>query len=65
MQEAPAQIPWFHTCFLLDRIADSEAFREPAILDSRWTPTAAACLLRKHGSGVVWPLTLAQAGAGQ
>lgn len=43
---------------------------EPVLLvddmvDSRWTLTVAACLLRKHGTGAVWPLTLAQAGAGQ
>ena len=31
------------------------------IVDSRWTFTVAAWLLRKHGSGEVWPLALAQA----
>ena len=35
------------------------------MVDSRWTLTIAAWLLRSHGSGVVWPLALAQAGAGQ
>lgn len=43
---------------------------EPVLLvddmvDSRWTLTHAAWLLRSHGSGEVWPLALAQAGAGQ
>ena len=43
---------------------------EPVLLvddmvDSRWTLTVAAWLLRSHGSGEVWPLALAQAGAGQ
>jgi ATP-dependent DNA helicase RecQ len=32
------------------------------IVDSRWTLTFAAWLLRSHGSGEVWPLTLAQTG---
>lgn len=31
------------------------------ILDSGWTLTMAGCLLRQHGSGVVYPFTLAQA----
>ncbi|MDE0271712.1 MAG: RecQ family ATP-dependent DNA helicase [Gammaproteobacteria bacterium] len=30
------------------------------IVDSRWTLTVAAWLLRSHGSGEVWPLALAQ-----
>ena len=43
---------------------------EPVLLvddmvDSRWTLTAAAWLLRSHGSGEVWPLALAQTGPGQ
>jgi len=32
------------------------------MVDSRWTMTVAAWLLRKHGSGQVYPLTLAQIG---
>jgi ATP-dependent DNA helicase RecQ len=32
------------------------------VVDSGWTMTVAAWLLRHHGSGVVWPLALAQAG---
>lgn len=32
------------------------------MVDSRWTLTVAAWLLRTHGSGEVWPLVLAQAG---
>jgi ATP-dependent DNA helicase RecQ len=34
------------------------------MVDSGWTLTIAAWLLRLHGSGRVWPLALAQAGAG-
>jgi ATP-dependent DNA helicase RecQ len=42
---------------------------EPVLLvddmvDSRWTLTIAAWLLRSNASGEVWPLALAQAGAG-
>jgi ATP-dependent DNA helicase RecQ len=32
------------------------------VVDSRWTFTVAAWLLRSHGCGEVWPLALAQAG---
>jgi ATP-dependent DNA helicase RecQ len=32
------------------------------MVDSRWTLAVAAWLLRKHGSGEVWPLALAQTG---
>jgi ATP-dependent DNA helicase RecQ len=40
---------------------------EPVLLiddmvDSRWTLTVSAWLLRTHGSGAVWPLALSQAG---
>lgn len=35
------------------------------IVDSRWTLTVAAHLLRRHGSGAVIPLVLAQAGQGE
>ena len=43
---------------------------EPVLLvddtvDSRWTLTVAAWLLRSHGSGEVWPLVLARKGGGQ
>lgn len=34
------------------------------MVDSRWTLTAAAWLLRSNGSGEVWPLVLAQTGPG-
>jgi len=42
---------------------------EPVLLvddmvDSRWTLTVAAWLLRSHESGEVWPLALAQTGSG-
>ena len=32
------------------------------MVDSRWTLTIAAWLLRSHGSGMVWPLALAETG---
>lgn len=32
------------------------------MVDSRWTLTVSAWLLRNHGSGAVWPLALAQSG---
>ena len=35
------------------------------MVDSRWTFTVAAWLLRSHGSGEVWPLALAQTGRNQ
>ncbi len=35
------------------------------MVDSRWTLTIAAWLLRSQGAGEVWPLALAQAGGGQ
>jgi ATP-dependent DNA helicase RecQ len=35
------------------------------LVDSRWTLTVAAWLLRSGGSGVVWPLALALAGGGE
>ena len=35
------------------------------MVDSGWTLTVAAWLLRSQGSGEVWPLVLAQAGGGR
>lgn len=35
------------------------------MVDSRWTLTVSAWLLRTHGSGEVWPLALAEAGTNQ
>jgi ATP-dependent DNA helicase RecQ len=32
------------------------------MVDSRWTLTVSAWLLRKNGGGLVWPMTLSQAG---
>ena len=48
---------------------DDELPAGPVILvddmvDSRWTFTVSAWLLRSHGSGEVWPLALAQVGSG-
>ena len=34
------------------------------MVDSRWTLTVAAWLLRSHGSGVVWPLAVASTSHG-
>ena len=35
------------------------------MVDSRWTLTVAAWLLRSHGSGEAWPLALALSSHGQ
>ena len=35
------------------------------IVGSRWTFTVAAWLLRRHGTGEVWPLALSSLGRGQ
>ena len=35
------------------------------MVDSRWTLTVAAWLLRSHGSGEVWPFALALASQGR
>ena len=32
------------------------------MVDSRWTLTVSAWLLRRSGSGAVWPMVLAQTG---
>jgi ATP-dependent DNA helicase RecQ len=50
-------------------LVEQELRGEPVLLvddmvDSRWTLTVAAWLLRSHGSGEVWPFALAQAGGG-
>jgi ATP-dependent DNA helicase RecQ len=50
-------------------LAAGELPGEPVLLvddlvDSRWTLTVSAWLLRSNGCGEVWPLVLAQAGAG-
>ncbi len=51
-------------------IVDEDMLAGPVLLvddivDSRWTFTIAAWLLRSHGAGEVWPLALAEAGGGQ
>lgn len=35
------------------------------MVDSRWTFTVASWLLRKHGSGNVWPIALSETGSGE
>ena len=42
-------------------VPDTPVLLVDDILDSGWTLTMAGCLLRQHGSGVVYPFTLAQA----
>jgi ATP-dependent DNA helicase RecQ len=51
-------------------VVEEAVLGEPVLLvddlvDSRWTLTTAAWLLRSQGSGEVWPFALAQAGAGR
>ena len=47
--------------FSLDRSPSGPVLLVDDMVDSRWTLTVAAWLLRSHGSGVVWPLALALA----
>ena len=42
------------------RIPDGPVLLVDDMVDSKWTITVASFLLRKHGSGPVWPLALAQ-----
>jgi ATP-dependent DNA helicase RecQ len=49
----------------LDPIPTGPVLLIDDMVDSRWTLTTAAWLLRKHGSGAVWPLALAKAGGGE
>jgi ATP-dependent DNA helicase RecQ len=44
-------------------ITDGPVLLVDDIIDSGWTLTMAGYLLRKHGSGPVYPFTLAQAAA--
>ena len=45
-----------------DRITNGSVLLVDDMVDSRWTLTVSAWLLRKHGSGPVWPLALSQTG---
>ncbi len=45
-----------------DQIPDGPVLLVDDMVDSKWTITVASFLLRKHGSGPVWPLALAQTG---
>ena len=47
--------------FSLDRSPSGPVLLVDDMVDSRWTLTVAAWLLRSRGSGVVWPLALALA----
>jgi ATP-dependent DNA helicase RecQ len=44
------------------RVPDGPVLLVDDMVDSRWTLTVSAWLLRTYGSGVVWPLALAQTG---
>jgi ATP-dependent DNA helicase RecQ len=44
------------------QIPDGPVLLVDDMVDSKWTITVASCLLRKHGSGPVWPIALAQTG---
>jgi ATP-dependent DNA helicase RecQ len=61
----------FHQCYNLDGVFDvlDDIPPEPVLLvddivDSGWTMTVVAALLRQAGSGPVWPVALASASAG-
>lgn len=45
-----------------DHIASGPVLLVDDMVDSRWTLTVSAWLLRKHGSGPVWPMALSQTG---
>ena len=45
-----------------DALPDGPVLLVDDMVDSRWTVTIAAWLLRSNGSGEVWPLALAQVG---
>jgi ATP-dependent DNA helicase RecQ len=44
------------------QIPDGPVLLVDDMVDSKWTITVASFMLRKHGSGPVWPLALAQTG---
>ena len=61
----------FHQCFNLDGVFDivGDVPKDPVLLiddvvDSVWTLTVTAALLRRSGSGAVFPLALASASSG-
>ena len=61
----------FHRCRNLDgvfavagQVPGGPVLLVDDIVDSRWTMTVAAALLRQAGSGPVWPVALASTGAG-
>ena len=65
-QSQKAQENGYHQCSNLDRVFEIQTpMPEGAVLliddvfDSGWTMTIAAALLRRAGSGPVWPLALA------
>jgi ATP-dependent DNA helicase RecQ len=61
----------YHQCRNLDgafaitgKIPDDPVLLVDDIIDSAWTMTVVAALLRQHGSGPVWPVALASSSAG-
>jgi ATP-dependent DNA helicase RecQ len=48
-----------------DHLLPGSALLVDDLIDSRWTVTVAGWLLRKHGSGSVFPVALSYAGRGQ
>jgi ATP-dependent DNA helicase RecQ len=61
----------FHQCHNLDgvfavapRIPNGPVLLVDDIVDSAWTMTVIAALLRRAGSGPVWPVALAVASSG-
>ena len=55
---------WIARVLSRNPIPDGPVLLVDDMVDSRWTMTAAAWLLRSNGSGRVWPLALAFAGYG-
>jgi ATP-dependent DNA helicase RecQ len=64
MQNSPMQARnILNTLETLGEIPNTPVLLVDDIIDSGWTLTMAGYLLRQHGSGIVYPFTLAQAAA--
>ena len=48
-----------------ERVPEGPVLLVDDMVDSRWTLTVGAWLLRRHGAGEVWPLALAETGQAQ
>ena len=65
-QWTPRPAPEWVTCIpSREPLPGGPALLVDDMVDSRWTLTVAAWLLRSNGSGEVWPLALALAGQGR